>query len=778
MPAGWNSPWTTRPAAASRCSAPSVTATPRPKRAAAAVEVNGPWVRAYRARRSPSGSLTGSVKASGTPTGSAVPRASRSRPASSIAAQWSVPAIRTRMARRAAASSCAHCGSAPRSASSASVSGPSSRSRSATPSASLTRRSSVSHWSSCSSSVRTSASSSSRSSAWPSSSASSRESSDRAAARRSASGRVALVEELCDVSEEERAGEGRRLRRGDLDQADLAGLDVAHQLGEARNVEDVLEAFADRLQDDRERAELAGHLEQLGGTLALLPQRGALAGAAARQQQRAGGALAEPGREQRRAADLVGDDLVDLALVEGDVRGADGRLLGARCVQRGADLRGLLVEQVQAHQVGVRQPQHNAVVGVHDLGVHAVPLGEPGAQREGPRGVDLGAEGGVHDDPPVAELVPEALHDDRAVVGDVSAGLALFGQVRQDVVGGPGVESGCQQPQPGVVLRECADLAKERPQRAAQFQRAAQLVALPEGQTARDSGGGGDQDPVARDVLDAPGAGAEGEHVPDPGFVHHLLVELADPAAALLGVRAGEEDPEEPAVRDRAPGGDGQALRSRAAGDRAGDAVPHHARAQLREGVGRIAAREHVEHGGEGRLRERGEGSGAADRGQQVVDLPGVEGHHGDELLREHVEGIGRHLQGLDGAGAHPLRDHGGLDEVTAVLGEDHAGGDRAHLVAGAADALEAGGHRRRRLDLDDEVHRAHVDAQLQAGGGDHRGQTARLEIFLDERALFFGDRAVVGAGDHRGAPWAAPEPPISSAGAWCSSKDSPVARS
>lgn len=96
----------------------------------------------------------------------------------------------------------AHCGSAPRSARSASVSGPSMRRRSATPSASLTRRSSVSHWSSRSSSVSTSASSNSRSSAWPSSSASSRESRESAAARRSASG------------ESPRRGTGRRIRRG------------------------------------------------------------------------------------------------------------------------------------------------------------------------------------------------------------------------------------------------------------------------------------------------------------------------------------------------------------------------------------------------------------------------------------------------------------------------------------------------------------------------------------------------------------------------------------
>ena len=99
---------------------------------------------------------------------------------------------------------------------------------------------------------------------------------------------------------------------------------------------------------------------------------------------------------------------------------------------------------------------------------------------------------------------------------------------------------------------------------------------------------------------------------------------------------------------------------------------------------------------------------------------------------------------------AHPLGDHGRLHQVAAVLGEDHARGDRAHLVPGAADALQPGGDRRRRLDLDDQVHRAHVDAQLQAGGGDHGGQPARLEVLLDQGALLLGDRAVVGAGEDR----------------------------
>ncbi len=60
------------------------------------------------------------------------------------------------------------------------------------------------------------------------------------------------------------------------------------------------------------------------------------------------------------------------------------------------------------------------------------------------------------------------------------------------------------------------------------------------------------------------------------------------------------------------------------------------------------------------------------------------------------------------------------------MLGEDDAARDRADLVPGPADALQAGGDRRRRLDLHDQVDRAHVDAELEAGGGDHGRQLAR----------------------------------------------------
>jgi hypothetical protein len=98
------------------------------------------------------------------------------------------------------------------------------------------------------------------------------------------------------------------------------------------------------------------------------------------------------------------------------------------------------------------------------------------------------------------------------------------------------------------------------------------------------------------------------------------------------------------------------------------------------------------------------------------------------------------------------------------VLGEDHARGDRADLVAGAADALQPAGHRRRRLDLDDQVDRAHVDAELEAGGGDHAGSRPDLSA-SSICARCSGTRAVVGPGDHRRRAAGAPDWAIISAG-------------
>ena len=55
-----------------------------------------------------------------------------------------------------------------------------------------------------------------------------------------------------------------------------------------REIEDVADALAIGLEKDRERGEARGDGEQIGGAFALLPERSALTGAAAREEAERG----------------------------------------------------------------------------------------------------------------------------------------------------------------------------------------------------------------------------------------------------------------------------------------------------------------------------------------------------------------------------------------------------------------------------------------------------------------------------------------------------------
>jgi hypothetical protein len=291
----------------------------------------------------------------------------------------------------------------------------------------------------------------------------------------------------------------------------------------------------------------------------------------------------------------------------------------------------------------------------------------------------------------------------------------------------------------GLVGGHGPDLADEGAEGLAQLEGAAGAVAVPERHLAGLAGGGDDDDPVVGDVVDAPGGGAEQEGLADAALEDHLLVELADAGAV------GEEDAEQAPVGDGAGVGDRQALGAGAAADGAVDAVPDDAGAQLAELVGGVAAGEQVEGGVEDVVGEVGEGGGAAHDAGEVVDGPVVEGGHGHDLLGEDVEGVAGVAGVFDEAVVHALDDDGGFDEVAAVLGEDAAPAGFADLVAGPADALQAAGHRAGGFDLDDQVDRAHVDAELEAAGGDQALEGAGLELVFDDEAAFSAQGAVVG---------------------------------
>ena len=271
---------------------------------------------------------------------------------------------------------------------------------------------------------------------------------------------------------------------------------------------------------------LACHLEQLGGPVTLLPQRHPAA-VAARQQQGAGGAFPEPGREQRGAAHLVRDETLHVL----------------RCDPH--QVRG------QGGQFPVRQPQDETVVGGHGLGIDpGTPLHE-GGHRHAPGRQHRPSQRAVHHDPPVTQLVAEPFHHDGPLVRYHPGGLALPRDEGHQLPPGVLVDPGEIE-----VVGVLGDPAQQLPDATSQFRGAGQILTDPEGQLPEPPRRGGDQHLVARDPDHRPRGGAEREGLTHPGLVDHFLVEFPDPASGAVTV--GQEHPVETPVRDGAARCDGE----------------------------------------------------------------------------------------------------------------------------------------------------------------------------------------------------------------------------
>ena len=138
---------------------------------------------------------------------------------------------------------------------------------------------------------------------------------------------------------------------------------------------------------------------------------------------------------------------------------------------------------------------------------------------------------------------------------------------------------------------------------------------------------------------------------------------------------------------------------------------------------------------------------------QPVVELslrPVLSRDFGDDLLGEHVQGLGRDRETVEFAAADAVDQRRAFDEIVARQREQAALGRAANGVAGPADALEKGGDRTRRPQLADEVHVADIDPELERGGRHQRLQPPELEaplgvqpMFLRHAAMVGGDRAI-----------------------------------
>ena len=221
--------------------------------------------------------------------------------------------------------------------------------------------------------------------------------------------RVVLVHVRRDVVEEERGRVGRGGWRLDVDEVELARAESREQPLQRRQVEDVLQTLAVRLEDDRERAVLARHLQESLRLEALLPQRRSLIRPAPWDEQRPGGVLAEARAEQCALSHFLHDQLLDVVGRDDDV------------VRR-------------RRSVGVRKVQGDPVVRPDRLHLEPERIAHARSQRERPRSVYARAEGREDAEAPVADLVAEALDHDRAVRRDGAGRSRLLVQERQQIV--------------------------------------------------------------------------------------------------------------------------------------------------------------------------------------------------------------------------------------------------------------------------------------------------------------------------------------------------------
>ena len=369
--------------------------------------------------------------------------------------------------------------------------------------------------------------------------------------------------------------------------------------------------------------------------------------------------------------------------------------------------------------------------------------------------MDPTTERGQETQPPVAQLIAESLHDDPLVGRQGPSHLPLVVKVGEEVVRCPLIKivglaqasgrSPATLHTTSKVRLEFADKGAERPP---ELHRPPDGVAVPERQLARDPWRRADRHPVVTDLLHPPAARAEDDDVavhPRAQLVDHLLVQFTDPPPGRPGL-ADHEDAEETAVRDRAAARHRDDSRIASALDDVGHPIPDDPRLELGELVGRVGAREHAEYAFQDLAGQRLVRRGPVHEREQVIHRPPIHDRHGDDLLRQDVQRVARDLGRLDGALVHPAGHDRALEQIAAVFRKDDALARRSDLVTGTADALETARNARRAFDLDDEVHGAHVDAELQAGRRDQRGEPARLEFLLDEDPLLAGDAAMVRA--------------------------------
>jgi len=385
---------------------------------------------------------------------------------------------------------------------------------------------------------------------------------------------------------------------------------------------------------------------------------------------------------------------------------------------------------------GPGEAQEDAVVVDLRLDVDAGSLAQRIGQRQRPRAVDAPAERRVHDRARLAHGIRKRLDDDLLIRRDAAERVELAIDVIMQVDRGVTVQQvRLAQPRDDLLRLVLVQpdlrrhLATQPPDAHTQFVGPPRIIAVPERHPRQMARSIGDDYPVVLDRHDAPDVRAEQEGVARPRLEDKLLIQRADarlPVSEVDIICAG--------VGDGAGVVERQQPRAGQRRQPVVDAVPRDARAQRRVADAADAleaARQHRQHGfpcARGQVCVR---ICLPDEPVERIGIPRLHGDGREHLLGQHVQRVARGGRLLDIPRAHPGRDGCRLHEVLAMRRVDAPATRLPDHVARPPDALEPLAHALGRLELDDEVHHADVDAQFQRPRADQRGKPPCLEVFF-----------------------------------------------
>ena len=370
------------------------------------------------------------------------------------------------------------------------------------------------------------------------------------------------------------------------------------------------------------------------------------------------------------------------------------------------------------------------------LELEAEPHAEPLAQGEAPRPIDARAEGRVNDELHASAFVEKALEDHarrrRHGAETLASGLGVLGDLEGR---GPGQRRAARLRQErrgvfvagGALIPQPADLGRELPSPS-------RSLAEPERQGGRCALRVGHAHDAGLHAQHAPGRVAELEHVAAARLDRPVLVDGADerPLGLEANLVVGR-------VRDCAS----RQKRRQFRAARPHQAPLHAVPVQQRPPAPRVQCHDAVEIG----ARKIAIGPRAPRQIEEAVLRPGLDGAGRHDLLSEDVERLRRRRRPVEGALADAPQQGGAFDELVERQRKDAAARHARKTVAGAPDALEERRDRTRGPDLDDEVHVADVDAELERRGGDEGPEGPCLQALLGIQPTRLREASVV-AGD------------------------------